>query len=231
MENAWYSTIFVAFLIVVSIVGLAFIPILILRPNGGNFQITSYHSLVGALYIAICTLGISAIFYPTKCTSMFRKSQNPLPQANKPSIPIQIRGHHPDCQNYSGSRIMVRGRAICAACGGLLIGAVIALIGAVAYFFVDLNIAWGSVWLLALGEIWMFLGLAQIKFAGYAKVIVNVVFVVGSFVTLVETDMVGESVLVDLYAVGLIAFMLWLRILLSEWNNRRICQMCRSCFH
>jgi hypothetical protein len=125
---------------------------------------------------------------------------------------------------------MVRGRAICAACSGLLIGAVIALIGAASHFFFDLNLAWGSVWLLALGEIWMLLGLAQIKFAGYAKVIVNVVFVVGSFVTLVEADGVGQNVLVDLYAIGLIAFILWLRILLSEWNNRRICQTCRSCF-
>jgi hypothetical protein len=230
MEKAWYSTIFVAFLIVVSIVGLALIPILVLQPNLEHFQIPMHHSLVGALYITICALGISAVFYPTKCTSMFRKSQNPLPQASKPSIPIQIKGHHPDCQNYSASRIMVRGRAICAACGGLLIGAVIALIGAVAYFFVDLNIAWGSVWLLALGEIWMLLGLAQIKFAGYAKVIMNVVFVVGSFVTLVEADGMGENVIVDFYAVGLIAFILWLRILLSEWNNRRICQTCRSCF-
>ncbi len=231
MDRAWDSTIFLAFLIVVSIVGLALIPILVLQPNLGHFQVSLGHSLVGALYIAICAFGISAVFYPTKCRSMFRKSQNPLSQANKPSIPIQIRGHHPDCQNYSASRIMVRGRAICAACSGLLIGAVISLIGAVSHFFVGLNVARGSVWLLALGEIFMLLGLAQIKFAGYAKVIVNLVFVVGSLVTLVETDVVGESILIDLYALGLIAFMLWLRILLSEWNNRRICQTCRSCFH
>ncbi len=230
MEKAKVSSVSVAFLLAASIVGLAVIPILVLQPNLGDFPVSARHSLVGALYIAICALGISAVFYPTKCKSMFRKSQNPLSQANKPSIPIQIRGHHPDCQNYSANRIMVGRRAICAACSGLLIGAVIALIGVAAHFFVGLNIAWGSVWLLALGEIWMLLGLAQIKFAGYAKVIVNVFFVVGSFVTLVETDGLGESVLVDLYALGLIAFMLWLRILLSEWNNRRICQTCRSCF-
>jgi hypothetical protein len=106
----------------------------------------------------------------------------------------------------------------------------IALIGAALQFFVGLSVVWGSVWLLALGEIGLVLGLAQIKFAGYAKVIVNVVFVVGSFVTLAEADVLGESVLVDLYVLGLIGFLLWLRILLSERNNRRICQTCQSCF-
>jgi hypothetical protein len=104
------------------------------------------------------------------------------------------------------------------------------LIGAVVYFFVGLNAVLGSAWLVALGEIWMFLGLAQIKFAGYVKAILNVVFVVGSFVTLVEVDALAKNVLVDLYLLGLIGFLLWLRILLSEWNNRRTCRMCQSCF-
>ncbi len=219
-----------AFLVVVSIVGLALVPVLVLQPNVGLFQVSVRYGLVGVLYIAICVLGISAVFYPAKCKSMFRKSQNPLPQANRSSILMQIRGHHPDCQNFSANRIEVGGRAVCAACSGLLIGAIIALLGAVSYFFVGLNVVWSSVWLLALGEIWMLFGLAQIKFAGYAKVIVNAVFVVGSFVTLVETDVLGQSLLVDFYALGIIAFMLWFRILLSEWNNRRICRTCHSCF-
>jgi hypothetical protein len=161
---------------------------------------------------------------------MLQKIQNPLPQANKSSIPVQIKGHHPDCQNYSGNRITVGGRVFCAACSGLLVGAIIALIGTAFYFFVGSNVAWGSVWLVALGEIWMLLGLAQIKFAGYVKMILNVVFVAGSFVTLVEADLLGKTLLLDLYVLGLIGFLLWLRILLSEWNNQRTCQMCQSCF-
>jgi hypothetical protein len=76
----------------------------------------------------------------------------------------------------------------------------------------------------------MGLGLAQIKLAGYAKVISNMVFVVGSFVILAEADLLGGSLLVDFYVLGLIVFLLWLRILFSERNNRRICQTCQSCF-
>jgi hypothetical protein len=161
---------------------------------------------------------------------MFQKTQNPLSQADRPSSPVQAKGHHPYCQSYSGNRITVGGRVFCAACSGLLVGAIIALIGAVVYFFVGLNAVLGSAWLVAFGEIWMLLGLAQIKFAGYVKAILNVVFVVGSFVTLVEVDALAKNVLVDLYLLGLIGFLLWLRILLSEWNNGRTCQMCQSCF-
>ncbi len=76
----------------------------------------------------------------------------------------------------------------------------------------------------------MLLGLAQIRFVGYVKVVLNAVFVVGSAIALVETDMLSASSLLDLYVLGLIVLLLWLRILLSEWNNRRICQICGSCF-
>jgi hypothetical protein len=84
--------------------------------------------------------------------------------------------------------------------------------------------------LLVLGEILMLLGLAQIKFAGYVKALINVIFVVGSFVALVEVDLLGGSLLVDLYVLGLIVFMLWFRIMLSGWNNGRICHKCQFCF-
>jgi cbb3-type cytochrome oxidase subunit 3 len=230
MGKDWGSMLSVAFLIVVSAVGLALIPVLILQPSLMHSQVSLQHVLIGTLYITICALGIIAAVYPAKCKNMFRRPQNPLSQENNSSIPMQITGHHPDCQNYSANRIKVGGRAICAACSGLLIGAICAFIGAVLYFFVGFNVAWSSLWLLALGEVCMFLGLAQIKFAGYVKVTFNVLFVVGSLLTLVETDLLGESLLVNLYAVGLIVFMLWLRIQLSEWNNGRICRKCQLCF-
>ena len=216
------------FLVVVSVVGLALIPVLVLQPSLILVQVSIRHGLAGTSYIVICVLGVLAVFYPSKCKSIFGKSQNPLPQANEPRV--QIRGHHPDCQNYSANRIRVGERVVCAACSGLLIGAVTVFIGAVLHFFVGLELVWSSIWLLLLGEILMLLGLAQIRFAGYVKVFINVIFVVGSFVTLVETDLLGGSILVDLYALGLIVFMLWFRILLSEWNNRRICRICQLCF-
>jgi hypothetical protein len=216
------------FLTMVSAVGLVLIPVLVLQPNLIHVQVSIRHGLVGTLYLVICVSGVSAVFYPAKCKNLFGKSQNPLTQSSKPSV--QIRGHHPDCQNYSANRIKVVGQVICAACSGLLIGAVAVFIGTILHFFVGLEIVWSSIWLLVLGETSVLLGLAQIRFAGYVKMLINLIFVVGSFVTLVETDLLGGSILVDLYVLGLIVFMLWFRILLSDWNNRRICQACQLCF-
>jgi hypothetical protein len=75
----------------------------------------------------------------------------------------------------------------------------------------------------------MLVGLAQIKMRGYIKMVMNALFVVGSWISLVGVDLIGESLQIDAYVLGLIVFMLWFRILLSEWNNKRICLACRCC--
>jgi hypothetical protein len=219
----------VAIIVAVSIVGLALVNVLVLQPNLEPFQSSVRTIVVGSLYSVICVLGIAAVFYPTKCMGLFQK-QNPQSQISGISNSVRINGHHPDCQSFSGNRIRINGRDLCAACSGLLIGAMIALVGCALQFFIGLNLVSPTVWLLALGEICMISGLVQIKFNGYAKVILNVVFVVGSFVTLAGADVLGESLLIDVYVLGLIGFLLWLRILLSERNNRRICQACKLCF-
>jgi hypothetical protein len=79
------------------------------------------------------------------------------------------------------------------------------------------------------GEVFMLLGLAQIKMSGYIKMAMNALFVVGSSISLVVADLVEQSLVVDAYVLGLIVFMLWFRILLSEWNNKRICLGCGRC--
>ncbi len=231
MEWKQTSTYTLTFLLTVSIIGLALMAMLVLLPNVGTVQFASRQTLVGALYILVCLLGAVAVFYPAKCRGMLQKTQNPLAKTDAPSSPTLMRGHHPTCQHYSGNRISLGGRVFCAACSGLLVGAAIALTGAILYFFAGFSVSWAGVWLVAFGEVLLLLGSAQIKFVGYVKTIVNAGFVVGSFMMLVGTDVLGKSVLIDLYALALIVFLLWLRILLSEWNNRRTCQSCRSCFH
>lgn len=229
-KNDRASTFAVTFLIALSIVGFALVIVLVLQPNLPHFQSSVRRSLVGSLYSVICVLGVLAVFYPAKCMGLFQK-RSPHFLTSGPANSVQISGHHPDCHNFSGNRIRINEREICAACAGLLIGAVIALVGSALQFFIGLNIISANFWLLVLGEIFMVLGLVQIKFSGYAKLNMNMVFVVGSFVTLAGADVLGESLLVDIYVFGLIGFLLWLRILLSEWNNRRICGSCQACFH
>jgi hypothetical protein len=86
-----------------------------------------------------------------------------------------------------------------------------------------------SLWVLVAGEVLMLTGLAQINVRGYIKMTMNALFVVGSCISLVVADLAGQNFLVDAYVLGLIVFMLWFRILLSEWNNKRICVACGCC--
>jgi uncharacterized membrane protein len=229
MKKGQASTVTMVFLVALSIIGLALIFVLVLQPLLEPFQPSVRHIIVGSIYSIICLLGIIAVFYPAKCKGLFQK-QNPLSQSSGTYNSMRITGHHPDCKNFSANRIRINKREVCAACTGLLAGALIALVGSALQFFIGLNIVSTSVWLLALGEICMIIGLAQIKFTSYAKVIVNMIFVVGSFVTLAEADILGKSLLVDIYVLALIGLILWLRILLSERNNKRICNGCRLCF-
>lgn len=142
---------------------------------------------------------------------------------------ISSKGHHPDCEKFTANRVTIKGRAFCASCSGLLIGAIAAIVGIVLFSLGFFDLDGGSLWVLAVGEALMLIGLAQIKLGGYVKLAVNALFVVGSFFSLVVADLGGQSLLIDVYLLGTIVFMLWFRILLSEWNNKRICVACGRC--
>jgi hypothetical protein len=174
-------------------------------------------------------LGIVAVFYPGKCRMMFKKP-NISSSGVKPSAStVQLSGHHPDCEKFAANIIKVRSSVFCAACSGLLIGAIASMVVVVLFSLGFFGSETGSLWILAAGEALMLMGLAQIKTGGYLKMAVNALFVVGSLLSLVAADLAAMSFLVDAYVLGLTAYMLWLRILLSEWNNKRKCLACGRC--
>jgi hypothetical protein len=112
----------------------------------------------------------------------------------------------------------------------LLVGAIAALVAIVMFALGLFDAASGSLWVLLVGEALMLLGLAQINMGGYVKLAVNALFVVGSCISLVVIDLVAQNLLLDGYLLGLIVFMLWLRIQLSEWKNKKTCLACGRCF-
>ncbi len=223
------SKFFLLFLVAVSIVGLALVPLLLLQPNLQGDLSPLRQPLVSALYGVVCVLGIVAVFYPGRCRLMFQKpAASPNPQKTASSA-VGFRGHHPDCEKFEANRIAFRGSVFCAACTGLLIGAIAAMAGIVLFSLGYFSLGAGNLWVLAAGEVLMLVGLAQIKLGGYIKMAVNALFVVGSCIVLVAADLAAGSFLVDAYVLGLIVFMLWFRILLSEWNNKKTCLMCGRC--
>jgi hypothetical protein len=191
--------------------------------------------LVGSVFSLICITGITATFFPDKCTRTFhsqaRKRQSINGSRdfafNEPSI--AVKGHHPDCGKFSAHTILVDGHVFCAACTGLLFGGTAALIGTGLYFFAGWGIGQLDFWCVLAGQTAVFLGFIQLKFRGYARLFVNTLFVFGAFLTLAGTDNLVANLLVDLYSIGLVLFWLWTRIIISQWDHRRICSRCQVC--
>jgi len=188
--------------------------------------------LTGTLYAAICLLGATAIFYPRSCENRLML-QNPSHYENKSNglqqTKIHFLGHHPDCQFFSGNRIVIRKLTFCAACTGLLIGAVTAIVGTIFYFFMGALLFPVSISLCYISYSAILIGLFQFKLEGFVKLTANTLFVFGSFILLMAADLLGSSLLINFYVLGLIVFVLYTRILISDWNNKRICAKCSGC--
>ncbi len=229
MPQSGPSKFFLLFLVAVSVFGLALVPLLLLQSNLQGDQSLFRRPLVGSIYIVICIAGIVVVYCPGKCRMMFQKPNFSSNSSTPSASAVQMKGHHPDCEKFSGNRIIIRSSVFCAACSGLLIGAMVAMEGTVLFSLGFFDLGAGHLWVLAAGEVLMLVGLAQIKMRGYIKMSMNALFVVGSCISLVSADLAGQSLVVDAYVLGLIIFMLWFRILLSEWNNRRICMACGRC--
>lgn len=223
------SKVFIMFLLAVSLIGLALAPLILFNSNLQADQSSLRRPLVGAVYSVICIAGIVAVFYPSKCRVMFQRPNVSADSTKLSASTVQLKGHHPDCERFSPNRIKIRSSVFCAACSGLLMGAIAAMVVIVLFSLGFFGLGSGRVWVLGIGEFLMLAGLAQVKMKSFVKMTMNALFVVGSSLSLVAADLVGQSLLVDAYVLGLIVFMLWLRILLSEWNNKKTCAACGHC--
>jgi hypothetical protein len=228
MQKPIYPNFFLLFLVVIAVFGMALVPFLLFAPNLQIDQTHLRRPLISSAYTIICIGGIVAVLHPGKCSMMFQKP-NISSKSEKTNSSVKFKGHHPECENFSTNRIAIGYSVFCAACSGLFVGAITATVGIVLFSLGFFSLNTEGLWVLAFGEILMLAGLAQIKMRGYVKMAANAIFVVGSFITLVASDLVGQSLLVDMYVLGLIVFILWFRILLSEWNNKRTCLECGHC--
>jgi hypothetical protein len=143
-------------------------------------------------------------------------------------ISATSKGHHPDCSEFSSHVIHIGGYTICAACTGLLLGAVIAFTATVFFLFDELPMGKTSFPAILIGVIGLVLGFFQLKFKGIIRSTLNVFFVFGAFLILVGIDELVKSLIVDLFLTVLIVFWLSTRIRLSEWDHIRTCSNCKN---
>jgi len=188
--------------------------------------------LIGSIFSLICISGLTTVFFPKKCSETLYLHETEKPTSSKdenPSVhkaPIVLRGHHPDCGKFSAHTVRIGKYVFCAACTGLLLGAVIAITGAVLYFFAGQNSEQLGIFSVLVGQAGLILGLIQFKFSGYGRLLINAFFVFAAFLTLTGIDSLVENTLIDVYVIVLIVFWLWTRISISEWDHLRICYAC-----
>jgi hypothetical protein len=219
------------FSLTVSLFGLLTILVLVLRPPTVQESIFWRKPLVGSIFTVICFLGSVAIFFPEKCSeashSLKKDKEVSSPRGSSSNnTAVKFRGHHPDCGRYRAHVIKRNGETACAACSGLLLGSVIAVIGTAIYFFVGWSLANAGLLLVLIGEVGILSGFIQFKFEGYSRLFLNTCFVLGAFLILVGIDAIAENLLIDLYVIIIVAFWIWTRILISQWDHMRICNSC-----
>ncbi len=233
MPHKNYRNLDITFLVLISFFGLLLITALTAFPPNITGNIPWRKPLIGSIFSAICIFGILAVFSPTRCLRILelRKKESPINSSSGKFISHRLspsmQGHHPNCGKFSAHIFQIRGKTFCAACMGLLLGGLLALTGALLYFFGNWRIAEQSSSIMVYaGIIGVGLGLFQFKFRSLLRLSLNTLFVLGTLLILIGIDDFVHSLMVDLFVVSLILFWLFTRISLSQWDHKRICSDC-----
>lgn len=192
--------------------------------------------LVGAAFGIVCVLGISAGIFPSKCSSTFHfrrgernNDRKSIPQPEN-SQTLLFQGHHPNCGNFGPHIFRVGNSILCAGCVGLVSGAAVSTVGAALYFLGGVSCSPGCSLVFWIGFVGAFCGLLQYQLFSWGRssvhLFINAFFVFGVFLLLVGVDAIAESLLFDLYLVALSLFWVYTRIILSQFDHRRICAAC-----
>ena len=212
------------FNIAVSVFGLFIVLMLAFNPPISHESLFWQKPLVGFVFSLICILGIFAALLPSQCSQVFHFQRESIGLV---SHRVNVASHHPDCKEFSAHVIRIGSHTFCAACTGLLLGALIALVGTVLYFFSGWHIEETGFPIALIGVTATILGFFQLKFRGFARLMLNVFFVLGAFLILVGIDELTESLLIDLFLAAFTVFWILTRIQLSQWDHWRICGRCK----
>lgn len=225
------------FFISFSFLGLILIAVIAnLLPAMQN-GVYSRKPLVGTTFTIVCILGIIAAVTPSKCSEMVhfkrrgQKESGIKESANQQKEILTFRGHHPDCKSFGAHTFRMGNRTFCAGCVGLALGAILSLFGSAMYFFLNLSLMSDYFVALWVGFLGVSCGLLQYHLFNWGKssihLSINIFFVFSVFLLLMGVDGITQSVMVDSYLIALSLFWIYTRILLSQFDHRRICAACQ----
>ncbi len=186
--------------------------------------------IVGTTFVAVCLSGTLAALFPRFCSaiSAFGK-QRKIDSDGAEARRIILRAHHPSCKNYSQHILSIGKYRFCATCSGLLVGAVIAVIGTAAYFFAGFTLG-NPLTMAALGLTGVAVGLlqsgSQRLSTGKTRFLSSTIFVFGTFLTLASIDSATKNIALDLFFVSLSVLWILTKIALSQRDHYMTCSEC-----
>ncbi len=224
----------------VSLVGLCLLAAFTFNSPTSTSEFQFRRQFTGSIFGAICLLGIIAGASPSRCSQVPHLARRRSTGSNKTrqdsagETPVMFRGHHPTCGNFSTHIFHLGGKAYCAGCVGMAVGAVISLLGIFTYLYAGLHVMGAGVAVFWLGFTGVTSGLLHNMFglkSGLPRVFLNIMFVLGAFLLLIGIDVVKGNLTIELYLLTLIVYWIVTRTVLSRWEHRKICRACglKSC--
>lgn len=220
-----------AFLLLVSIFGLVISTALLRNPFSFGAASSYRRTLMVLVYDLACIAGILAVLFPVACSQLSgaRFSSVESPQllgmrATRFLGLLVVHGHHSPGSELTKHELLVRGRSYCATCYGLLTGAVVSLTIMTA-FAVSGWQGWVETYSAHLtyyvGVAAVITGLLQplvLEVGAKARFVLAFVFVVGTSLMLLVTELLTANLMADLFVILLAIFWLLSRISLSHWS-------------
>jgi hypothetical protein len=223
--------VYVAFLLLVSIFGLVISTVLLRNPFSFGAAPGYRRMLMALVYDLVCIAGILAVLFPIACSrvSGARFSSAESPQllgirATRFLGLLVVHGHHPWGSELTEHELLVRGRSYCATCYGLLAGAVVSLTIMTAFAvsgwqgWVGTYSAYLAYYVGVAAVITGLLHPLVLKVGAKARFVVAFVFVVGTSLMLLVTELLTANLMADLFVILLAIFWLLSRISLSHWS-------------
>jgi hypothetical protein len=193
-------------------------------------QSTTHYSLqkpiILLLFVVISILGMLSAIYPSKCKTLMKFQNDSKKTINDGNV--RFEGHHPDCGKFSSHTLNINGKKYCPGCLGLFIGAFIAIVGILIYYFMGYPFIYGEIsfWI-GLGTVFIVLLLIVfLNLEKKLKFISNMALVIGSFLILLGLDSVKGNLIIGLYFLILVIFWILTRIVVSETSHEIICRDC-----
>jgi hypothetical protein len=232
MFNREFASYTLLFLVAVSFFGLALAVVFVAAPPVAETDFALRKPVAGSAFAVVCVLGIFAVLYPASCAGIvgFKRRGKTVHSFHDAHVKV-LRGHHVSCEPFSSHVIKIGERVFCASCSGLLVGAVVALVGVGLFFFGDLRVGEVSFVAVLVGVGGVAAGLlypfVPVKFqSGVTRFLAGVFLAAGSFLIVAGVDEAARSFSVDLFAVALSVLWIATKISLSQWEHKKTCAQC-----